>query len=87
MDLTEAEDIKKRWQEYTDAVEILKSCGKKFEYAVEWGVDLQSEHERYLAEEHFKAPVVIKNYPRDIKAFYMRQTKTKTVKPLPLWTL
>ncbi|MBT2153186.1 asparagine--tRNA ligase [Pseudoalteromonas tetraodonis] len=66
--------------DYTDAVEILKACGKKFEYAVEWGVDLQSEHERYLAEEHFKAPVVIKNYPRDIKAFYMRQNKDgKTV--------
>lgn len=66
--------------DYTDAVEILKACGKKFEYDVEWGVDLQSEHERYLAEEHFKAPVVIKNYPRDIKAFYMRQNKDgKTV--------
>lgn len=65
---------------YTDAVDILKACGKKFEYAVEWGVDLQSEHERYLAEEHFKAPVVIKNYPRDIKAFYMRQNEDgKTV--------
>ncbi|ABV36971.1 asparaginyl-tRNA synthetase [Shewanella sediminis HAW-EB3] len=58
--------------DYTDAVEILKSCGKKFEYPVEWGIDLQSEHERYLAEEHFKAPVVVKNYPKDIKAFYMR---------------
>ncbi|GLS84684.1 asparagine--tRNA ligase [Paraferrimonas haliotis] len=58
--------------DYTDAVEILKNCGKKFEYDVEWGVDLQSEHERYLAEEHFKAPVVVKNYPKDIKAFYMR---------------
>ncbi|MBZ2191737.1 asparagine--tRNA ligase [Pseudoalteromonas arctica] len=66
--------------DYTEAVEILKNCGKKFEYAVEWGVDLQSEHERYLAEEHFKAPVVIKNYPRDIKAFYMRQNEDgKTV--------
>lgn len=66
--------------DYTEAVEILKACGKKFEYAVEWGVDLQSEHERYLAEEHFKAPVVIKNYPRDIKAFYMRQNEDgKTV--------
>lgn len=66
--------------DYTDAVEILKNCGKKFEYAVEWGVDLQSEHERYLAEEHFKAPVVIKNYPRDIKVFYMRQNEDgKTV--------
>lgn len=58
--------------DYTEAVEILKNCGKKFEYAVEWGIDLQSEHERYLAEEHFKAPVVVKNYPKDIKAFYMR---------------
>ena len=58
--------------DYTDAVEILKSCDKKFEYDVEWGIDLQSEHERYLAEEHFKAPVVVKNYPKDIKAFYMR---------------
>jgi len=51
-----------------------------FGCGVEWGVDLQSEHERYLAEEHFKAPVVIKNYPRDIKAFYMRQNEDgKTV--------
>lgn len=58
--------------DYTDAVEILQNCGKKFEYPVEWGIDLQSEHERYLAEEHFKAPVVVKNYPKDIKAFYMR---------------
>ncbi|MEQ3515020.1 asparagine--tRNA ligase [Pseudoalteromonas sp. BZB3] len=66
--------------DYTDAITILESCGKKFEFPVEWGVDLQSEHERYLAEEHFKAPVVIKNYPRDIKAFYMRQNEDgKTV--------
>ncbi len=59
--------------DYTDAIEILKKADKKFEYPVEWGIDLQSEHERYLAEEHFHAPVVVKNYPRDIKAFYMRQ--------------
>jgi len=66
--------------DYTDAIEILKACGKQFEFPVEWGVDLQSEHERYLAEEHFNAPVVIKNYPRDIKAFYMRQNEDgKTV--------
>ncbi|MEC4724185.1 asparagine--tRNA ligase [Shewanella sp. D64] len=58
--------------DYTDAIEILKACDKKFEYQVEWGIDLHSEHERYLAEEHFKAPVVVKNYPKDIKAFYMR---------------
>ena len=58
--------------DYTDAIEILKACDKSFEYKVEWGIDLHSEHERYLAEEHFKAPVVVKNYPKDIKAFYMR---------------
>ncbi len=59
--------------DYTDAIEILLKCDKKFEYPVKWGIDLQSEHERYLAEEHFKSPVVVKNYPKDIKAFYMRQ--------------
>jgi len=58
--------------DYTDAIEILKACGEKFENAVSWGIDLSSEHERYLAEKHFKAPVVVKNYPKDIKAFYMR---------------
>ena len=58
--------------DYTDAITVLQNCGKKFDYPVEWGIDLQSEHERYLAEEHFKAPVVVKNYPKDIKAFYMR---------------
>ena len=58
--------------DYTDAVEILQNCGKTFEFPVSWGIDLSSEHERYLAEEHFKAPVVVKNYPKDIKAFYMR---------------
>ncbi|SDI76090.1 asparaginyl-tRNA synthetase [Ferrimonas sediminum] len=58
--------------DYTDAIQILKDCGKKFEFDVEWGIDMSSEHERYLAEEHFKAPVVVKNYPKDIKAFYMR---------------
>ncbi|MCH8491936.1 MAG: asparagine--tRNA ligase [Idiomarina sp.] len=59
--------------DYTDAVTILQNCGKEFAYPVEWGTDLQSEHERYLAEEHVGAPVILKNYPRDIKAFYMRQ--------------
>ncbi|MEM6159798.1 asparagine--tRNA ligase [Erwinia sp. P6884] len=58
--------------DYTDAIEILSACGEKFENAVSWGIDLSSEHERYLAEKHFKAPVVVKNYPKDIKAFYMR---------------
>ncbi len=66
--------------DYTDAVEILKASGRKFEFDVEWGIDLSSEHERYLAEEHFKAPVVVKNYPKDIKAFYMRMNEDgKTV--------
>ncbi len=58
--------------DYTDAIKILEDSGKKFEFAVEWGIDLSSEHERYLAEEHFKAPVIVMNYPKDIKAFYMR---------------
>lgn len=58
--------------DYTDAIKILETCGQKFENPVYWGVDMSSEHERYLAEQHFKAPVVVKNYPKDIKAFYMR---------------
>ena len=58
--------------DYTDAIDILLKCDKTFDYPVEWGIDLQSEHERYLAEQHFNAPVVVKNYPKDIKAFYMR---------------
>ncbi len=57
---------------YTEAVEILKKAPKKFEFPVEWGTDLQSEHERYLAEEHFKKPVILINYPQQIKSFYMR---------------
>ncbi|KFZ31798.1 asparaginyl-tRNA synthetase [Pseudidiomarina salinarum] len=59
--------------DYTDAVEILQNCDQQFNYPVSWGTDLQSEHERYLAEVHVGAPVVLKNYPKDIKAFYMRQ--------------
>lgn len=58
--------------DYTDAVNILTKCGKDFEFPVKWGIDLQSEHERFLAEEYVKGPVVVKNYPKDIKAFYMR---------------
>jgi asparaginyl-tRNA synthetase len=58
--------------DYTDAIEILKNSGKAFEFPVEWGVDLSSEHERYLAEEHVGAPIIMQNYPKDIKAFYMR---------------
>jgi asparaginyl-tRNA synthetase len=61
--------------DYTEAIEILEKTikeGRKFEYPVKWGSDLQSEHERYLTEEHFKQPVVLMNYPKGIKAFYMR---------------
>lgn len=57
---------------YTQGVEILKKASKKFEYPVEWGIDLQSEHERYLTEEHFKKPIILINYPKEIKSFYMR---------------
>lgn len=56
---------------YTEAVEILQGCGKEFEFPVEWGTDLQSEHERYLTEEHFNQPVILFDYPRCIKPFYM----------------
>lgn len=70
---------------YTDAVEILKSCDKKFDYPVEWGIDLQTEHERYLTEEHFKCPVFVTDYPKDIKAFYMRMNEdNKTVAAMDL---
>ncbi|MEM9103526.1 MAG: asparagine--tRNA ligase [Pseudomonadota bacterium] len=58
--------------DYTDAISILEKCSKKFEHSVKWGIDLQSEHERYIAEEHIGKPVVVMNYPKDIKAFYMR---------------
>ena len=57
---------------YSDAIDILLKSGKKFEFPVEWGIDMASEHERFLSETHFRAPVVVTDYPRDIKAFYMR---------------
>ena len=57
---------------YTEAVELLQKSGKEFQYPVEWGIDLQTEHERYLTEEIFKKPVFVTDYPKDIKAFYMR---------------
>lgn len=57
---------------YTDAIDILQKADKQFEYKVFWGMDIQTEHERYLAEEHFGCPVCVYNYPKDIKAFYMR---------------
>lgn len=58
---------------YTEAVELLEKSGKKFEYPVKWGSDLQTEHERYLTEEIFKMPIFVTDYPKEIKAFYMRQ--------------
>ena len=58
---------------YTEGIEILSQAKKKFEFPVSWGVDLQSEHERYLVEEHFRRPVILTDYPREIKAFYMKQ--------------
>lgn len=65
---------------YTEAVEILEKCGKKFDYDVAWGIDLQTEHERYLTEEHFKKPLFVTDYPKEIKAFYMRMNDdNKTV--------
>jgi asparaginyl-tRNA synthetase len=69
---------------YTEAIDILLDSPaykkKKFQYDVKWGIDMQSEHERYLVEKHFKKPVIVTNYPKDIKAFYMRQNEDgKTV--------
>lgn len=57
---------------YTEAIDILIKSGRKFEYKVEWGVDLHAEHERYLVENHFKKPVILTDYPKEIKAFYMK---------------
>jgi len=68
---------------YTEAVEILKKADQKFEFPVDWGRDLQSEHERYLVEKHFKKPVMLTDYPKDIKAFYMKQNEDgRTVRAL-----
>jgi asparaginyl-tRNA synthetase len=65
---------------YTEAIEVLKKSGRSFEFAVEWGMDLQSEHERYIAEEYCKKPVILTDYPQKIKAFYMRANEDgKTV--------
>lgn len=68
---------------YTEGVKILKESGKKFQFPVDWGTDLQSEHERYLVEEHFKRPVILTDYPKEIKAFYMKQNDDgKTVRAM-----
>lgn len=71
---------------YTEGIKILEeaiAAGHKFEYPVEWGIDLQSEHERFLVEEHFGKPVILTDYPKDIKAFYMKQNEDgKTVRAM-----
>ena len=69
--------------DYTSAIDILLKADKKFDYPVSWGIDLQSEHERYLVENHFKRPVILTDYPKDIKAFYMKQNDDgKTVRAM-----
>lgn len=68
---------------YTEGVKILEESGKKFEFPVSWGIDLQSEHERFLVEEHFKKPVILTDYPKEIKAFYMKLNEDgKTVRAM-----
>jgi len=70
---------------YTEAVELLKKADKEFQYPVEWGCDLQTEHERYLTEEVYKRPVFVTDYPKEIKAFYMRMNDdNKTVAAMDL---
>ena len=68
---------------YTEAIDILLKADKKFDYKVSWGIDLQSEHERYLVENHFKCPVILTDYPKEIKAFYMKHNDDgKTVRAM-----
>ncbi len=68
---------------YTEAVKILEDSGEKFEFPVHWGIDLQTEHERFLTEKHFKKPVIVSDYPKDIKAFYMKVNEDgKTVRAM-----
>ena len=69
--------------DYSEGIDILMKSGEKFEYPVGWGLDLQSEHERYLVEKHFKKPVILINYPKEIKAFYMKLNEDgKTVRAM-----
>ncbi|MCA9141016.1 MAG: hypothetical protein KDB00_29800, partial [Planctomycetales bacterium] len=69
--------------DYTDAVKALEASGQSFEFPVRWGVDLQSEHERFLTEQHFKCPVILYDYPRTLKPFYMRvNDDNKTVRAM-----
>lgn len=73
--LTKAISEKFEILDYTKAIEILKSSGEAFQYPVEWGCDLQTEHEKYITEKHFNKPVFVVNYPKDIKSFYMKQNE------------
>lgn len=71
--------------DYTDAIKILEKCDQKFEHPVSWGIDLQTEHERYLTDKHVKGPLFVVNYPKAIKSFYMRQNEDgKTVRAMDL---
>jgi asparaginyl-tRNA synthetase len=68
---------------YTEAVEILKASGQEWEFPVDWGTDLQAEHERYLVEKHFHKPVILTDYPKEIKAFYMKMNEdNRTVRAM-----
>ena len=68
---------------YTEGIKILEASGEKFEFPIYWGADLQSEHERYLVEKHFKKPVILTDYPKEIKAFYMKlNDDNKTVRAM-----
>jgi asparaginyl-tRNA synthetase len=81
--LTNVRDSKFIKITYTEAIEILEASGQKFEHLPKWGVELQTEHERFLSEKHFKGPVIVTDYPKDCKAFYMRQNDDgKTVRAM-----
>jgi asparaginyl-tRNA synthetase len=68
---------------YTEAIDILKASGQQWEFPVEWGIDLQAEHERYLVEKHFMKPVILTDYPKEIKAFYMKMNEdNRTVRAM-----
>ncbi|EQC49823.1 asparagine--tRNA ligase [Bacteriovorax sp. DB6_IX] len=68
---------------YTEAIDILNACGEKFEFSTEWGNELQTEHEKYLTDKHFKSPVIVTDYPKDCKAFYMKLNEDgKTVRAM-----
>jgi asparaginyl-tRNA synthetase len=83
--LNKVKDAKFKHLTYTEAVEILEKSGKKFEYPVKWGIDLQTEHERYLTDEVVNGPLFVTDYPKEIKAFYMRQNDDgKTVAAMDL---